>query len=104
LSDEQIVETKRTRLVIPAGTYAGVDYDVVTTSLPVVTYTTTEMDDATAYALTKTYWSEKSDLGKAAAWWNAVSADMLVNVYGKLHPGALEYYDEVGIAVPDAIR
>ena len=104
LTDEQVVETKRTRLVIPAGTYAGVDYDVVTTSLPVVTYTTTAMDDVTAYALTKTYWSEKTDLGKAAAWWNAVSTDMLVNVYGKLHPGALKYYDEAGVAVPDALR
>jgi TRAP-type uncharacterized transport system substrate-binding protein len=35
LSDEQIAETKRTKLVIPAGTYAGQDSDIVTTSLPV---------------------------------------------------------------------
>jgi TRAP transporter TAXI family solute receptor len=104
LNDAQIAETKRTRLVIPAGTYAGVNEDVVTTSLPVVAYTTTDMDDATAYALTKTYWSQKSDLGKSAAWWNAVTGDMLSNVYGKLHPGAIKYYDEVGIAVPDALR
>lgn len=104
LDDEQIKETKRTRLVIPAGTYAGVDQDVVTTSLPVVAHTTTDMDDVTAYALTKTYWEQKSDLGKSAAWWNAVSGDMLSNVYGKLHPGALKYYDEAGIAVPDALR
>ena len=104
LSDDQIKATKRTRLVIPAGTYAGVDEDVITTSLPVVAHTTTDMDDVTAYALTKTYWSQKSELGKSAAWWNAVSGDMLENVYGKLHPGALKYYDEVGIKVPDALR
>jgi TRAP transporter TAXI family solute receptor len=104
LSDDQIKKTKRTRLVIPAGTYAGVDKDVVTTSLPVVAHTTTDMDDVTAYALTMTYWSQKSELGKSAAWWNAVSGDMLANVYGKLHPGALKYYDEVGIMVPDALR
>lgn len=104
LNDDQIKKTKRTRLVIPAGTYAGVEQDVVTTSLPVVAHTTTDMDEVTAYTLTKTYWSQKSELGKSAAWWNAVSGDMLGNVYGKLHPGALEYYDEVGIAVPDALR
>jgi TRAP transporter TAXI family solute receptor len=104
LSDDQIKATKRTRLVIPAGTYAGVDEDVITTSLPVVAHTTTDMDDVTAYALTKTYWSQKSELGKSAAWWNAVSGDMLANIYGKLHPGALKYYDEVGITVPDALR
>ena len=104
LNDEQIKKTKRTRLVIPAGTYAGVKNDVVTTSLPVVAHTTTAMDNDTAYALTKTYWSQKTDLGKAAAWWNGVSGAMLANVYGKLHPGAVKYYDEAGIKFPDALR
>jgi len=104
LDDEQIKKTKRTRLVIPAGTYAGVDTDVTTTSLPVVAHTTTAMDDDTAYTLTKTYWDQKKNLGQSAAWWNAVTGDMLANVYGKLHPGAVKYYDEAGITVPDALR
>ncbi|MCP5366761.1 MAG: TAXI family TRAP transporter solute-binding subunit [Hyphomicrobiales bacterium] len=104
LTDEQVAQTKRTRLVIPAGTYAGVDTDVVTTSLPVVAHTTTAMDDDTAYTLTKTYWSQKTDLGHAAAWWKGVTPAMLSNVYGKLHPGALRYYDEAGIKVPDGLR
>ncbi|MEO0800150.1 MAG: TAXI family TRAP transporter solute-binding subunit, partial [Pseudomonadota bacterium] len=100
LSDDQIKQTKRTRLVIPAGTYAGVDGETVTTSLPVVAHTTTAMDDDTAYALTKAYWSEKAELGNTAAWWNGVTGEMLANVYGKLHPGAIKYYDEAGITVP----
>jgi len=104
LSDDQIKQTKRTRLVIPAGTYAGVDGEIVTTSLPVVAHTTTAMDDDTAYALTKAYWSEKAELGNTAAWWNGVTGEMLANVYGKLHPGAIKYYDEAGITVPDALR
>jgi TRAP transporter TAXI family solute receptor len=104
LSDDQVAETKRTRLVIPAGTYPGVDSDVVTTSLPVVAYTTSQMDDDTAYAMTKTYWEQKEALGGQAAWWNGVSPDMLSNITSKMHPGALRYYEEQGIAVPDAIR
>jgi len=104
LSDDQIKQTKRTRLVIPAGTYAGVDSDTVTTSLPVVAYTTSAMDDDTAYALVKTYWDQKAALGDAAAWWNGVSPALLENVRGKIHPGALRYYDEAGISVPDALR
>ncbi|MEM1199912.1 MAG: TAXI family TRAP transporter solute-binding subunit, partial [Pseudomonadota bacterium] len=36
LNDEQVAKTKRTKLVIPGGTYAGVDGDTVTTSLHVV--------------------------------------------------------------------
>jgi TRAP transporter TAXI family solute receptor len=104
LSDEQIQQTKRTRLVIPAGTYAGVDSDVVTTSLPVVAYSTTAMDDETAYQLTRTYWSQKSAMGSNAAWWNAVSAEMLNNIQGKIHAGALRYYDEAGIPVAASNR
>ena len=104
LSDDQVKQTRRTRLVIPAGTYAGVDSDVVTTSLPVVAHTTTAMDDETAYLLTKTYWSQKSTMGSNAAWWNAVSNDLLSNVHGKIHAGALRYYDEMGVSIPDANR
>lgn len=104
LSDEQIKKTKRTRLVIPAGTYKGVDTDIVTTSLPVVVHTTSSMDEATAYALTKTYWEQKKALGSNAAWWNGVTPKMLENVYGKIHPGAIKYYTEIGATVPDSAK
>lgn len=104
LSDDQIAKTKRTRLVIPAGTYAGVDADTATTSLPVVAHATTTMDAATAYQLTKTYWDQKQVMGSAHPWWNGVSAALLANVTGKIHAGALKYYDEAGIKVPAGAR
>ncbi|MBB4300992.1 TRAP transporter TAXI family solute receptor [Rhodobium orientis] len=104
MTDDEVGRTKRTKLVIPAGTYAGVDTDTVTTSLPVIAYTTTDMDDATAYELTKTYWEEKAKMGDANPWWNGVDGEMVANIYGKIHPGALKYYDEAGIAVPDRAR
>ncbi|QUS58573.1 TAXI family TRAP transporter solute-binding subunit [Pseudovibrio brasiliensis] len=104
LSDEQIAQTKRTKLVIPAGTYAGQDADITTTSLPVVAYTTTQMDDDTAYALTKSFWDQKAKMGKGAAWWNGVDKDLLSNISGKIHPGALKFYDEVGYTITDAQR
>lgn len=104
LSAEQVKLTKRTELQIPAGTYPGVDYPVTTTSLPVVAYATTAMDDETAYQLTKAFWEQKAKMAKNNAWWGGVSPAMLTNVYGKLHPGALRYYLESGVAIPDAIR
>ena len=104
MTDEQVAATKRTRLVIPAGTYAGVDGDVVTTSLPVGAYATTDMDEATAYALTKAFWSRKAEMGKANAWWDGVSLEMLSTLGAKLHPGALRYYQEAGAALPDALK
>jgi TRAP transporter TAXI family solute receptor len=97
LTDEQIKISKRTKLVIPAGTYAGQKEDITTTSLPVVAYSTTQMGDATAYALTKTYWDQKANMGKGAPWWNAVDKGLMANIKGKIHPGAVKYYKEAGI-------
>lgn len=102
LTDEQIAATKRTKLVIPAGTYAGQDGDVATTSLDVVAYTTTQMDDDTAYQLAKTFWEQKDKMGADAPWWNGVSTGMLASIKGKIHPGAQRYYAEKGIALTDA--
>ena len=104
LSPDQIKLTKRNTMVIPAGTYAGVSHTVTTTTLPVMAYTTTEMDDATAYTLTKTYWEAKAEMGKTAKWWNGVTPEYLSAMYGKLHPGALKYYDEKKIKLPATLR
>ncbi|MCM2563256.1 TAXI family TRAP transporter solute-binding subunit [Lutimaribacter sp. EGI FJ00015] len=101
LSDEQVAETKRTRLVIPAGTYAGQGGDIVTTSLPVVAYTTTKMDDDTAYELTKTFWESKGRMAESAAWWAGVDAALMSTITGKLHPGAIRYYQEAGMPVTE---
>ncbi|MGX1495123.1 TRAP transporter TAXI family solute receptor [Labrenzia sp. MBR-25] len=102
LSDDQIAETKRSKLVIPAGTYAGQAEDIVTTSLPVVAYTTSAMDDDTAYALTRTFWEEKAKMGEEAPWWNGVDQALMANITGKIHPGAARYYEEAGIELTDA--
>ncbi|WP_299879195.1 TAXI family TRAP transporter solute-binding subunit [uncultured Sulfitobacter sp.] len=104
LSDDQVAKTKRTPLTIPAGTYAGQDADISTTSLPVVAYTTDKMSDDTAYLLTKTYWEQKENLGSAAAWWNGVDAGMIGNISTRIHPGAIRYYEEVGAPLTDAHR
>jgi TRAP transporter TAXI family solute receptor len=102
LNEEQIAATKRSRLVIPAGTYAGQDADIVTTSLSVGAFTTTKMDEETAYQLTKTFWEGKASMGAAAPWWNGVDAGLMGAINVKFHPGAIRYYKEAGIALSDA--
>lgn len=102
LTDAQVAETKRTEMTIPAGTYAGQEADIVTTSLPVVAFTTTKMDDDTAYELTKTFWESKARLGDSSPWWKGVDPAMLGNIRGKIHPGAVRYYEEAGIELSDA--
>ena len=102
LSDEQVAKTKRTRLTIPAGTYAGQTQDIVTTSLPVVAYTTTQMDDDTAYRLTKTFWEQKAAMAESAPWWTGVDEGLMANIESEVHPGARRYYEEAGVALTPA--
>lgn len=104
MTEEQVAKTGRTRLVIPGGTYPGVEADTLTTSLPVGAYTTTKMDDETAYQLTKAYWESKASMAEVARWWAGVDPAMLETMAGPLHPGALRYYEEAGIAIPDALK
>ena len=104
LSEDQVKQTGAARVVIPANTYNGQTSEIVTTSLPVIAYTTIEMNDGTAYALTKTFWEQRDKMAGSAPWWKGVTPEMLMNIKGKIHPGALKYYQEKGIAVPDAAK
>ena len=101
LNDEQIALTNRTKITIPAGTYPGQDADIVTTSLPVAAFATTKMSDETAYLLTKTFWEQLQKMGETAPWWKGVGEGLMGSVTTKFHPGAVRYYDEVGIALTD---
>lgn len=91
-------------VVIPAGTYAGVDTDTTTLTLPVGAYTTTRMPDDVAYAVTKAYWEKKAAMGDQNPWWSGVAPAMIASLGAPLHAGALRYYEEAGIAVPDALK
>lgn len=104
LSAADLEKVKGDKLVIPAGTYPGVDTDVTTISLPVNAYTVASMDDDTAYKLTKAFWTGKDGMTKANPWWGGVTTEMLANLGAKLHPGAAKYYAEAGVAVPDALK
>lgn len=101
LSDAEIDQTGRTKLVIPAGTYAGQDGDIVTTSLPVAAFSTTKMSDDVAYALTKTFWEQRDKMGETAPWWNAVDEELMGSITSEIHPGAIRYYQEAGFDLTD---
>lgn len=102
LSDDQIAQTKRTKTVIPAGTYAGQEQDIATTSLPVVAFATTAMDDDTAYTLTKTFWEQKASMSETSPWWKGVDKGLMSTITGKIHPGAVRYYQEAGFELTDS--
>ena len=104
MSDEQIKKTKRTKLIIPAGTYAGVETDITTTTLPVGVYTTTNMSEEVAYKFTKSFWESKPNLEKQNKWWKAITPKNLAIFNTKLHKGALKYYNEIQADIPANLK
>lgn len=104
LAQVQLIDKTSIGIVIPKGTYPSQDYDVTTLSVPVAAYTTARMDDATAYAVTRAFWTQRAAMTKQNPWWAGVTPDMLGSLGGPLHPGALKYYQEAKIAVPHAPR
>lgn len=104
LTEEQIEQTGAAHQTIPGGSYPGIDEDVETTSLPVIAYTTTDMDEDTAYTMTRTFWERREAMAEDTAWWGGITHDMMANIEGSLHPGAIRYYDEAGIDIPDRLR
>jgi len=90
--------------VIPAGTYRGVDGEVMTVARPAAVYATAQLGEADAYRLTRAFWQAKPALESRDPAWAAATPETLVVLAAKLHPGALRYYDEAGITVPAGLR
>ena len=104
MAEEQVAATGAQRLVIPAGTYDGQTEDIITTSLPVIVYTTTDMDDDTAYTMTRVFWESLDDMAETASWWRGVSTDLIGAITTQIHPGAVRFYDEIGVPLADVHR
>jgi uncharacterized protein len=90
--------------IIPKGTYPGVGQEITSVALPAGAYTTTHMSNATAYAITKAFWSQRDSLARRNPSWDAITPDSLGSLGVKLHKGALRYYKEAGVTVPAALR
>ena len=90
--------------IIPKGTYPGIDEDTATIALPAGAYTTARMSDAVAYAVTKAFWTQQGALALRNPPWGAVRPAALAALGVRLHPGALRYYREIGVKIPQALR
>jgi TRAP transporter TAXI family solute receptor len=85
--------------VIPAGTYDNQKEDVHTTAVKMLLLTDASMPEELIYNLTKTFWENLDELGKAHAVMKTVTQDMAVSDLSgiPLHPGAEKYYREAGL-------
>ena len=87
-------------ITIAAGTYRGQDADVPTVGVPVGAYGTTEMSDEAAFAIVSTFWENKDALAGEQPWWAGVTEDLVQYLGAPVHPGALPFYEALGVTLP----
>jgi TRAP transporter TAXI family solute receptor len=104
LEKVRAIDPSSAPVTIARGTYSGVDEDIRTLSIPVATYATARMDETTGYTVTRAFWTQRAAMAQQNPWWAGVTPEMLSALGARLHPGALRYYAEVGITVPEALR
>jgi TRAP-type uncharacterized transport system substrate-binding protein len=57
------------------------------------------------YQITKAFWEGVQELGSTSPWLRQIQLDQaLRDLNLPLHPGALRYYEEIGMQVPDDLR
>jgi uncharacterized protein len=90
--------------IIPVGIYGkGVDNkeDVYTLGSVVGVSVNKDMDNDTAYKLTKLFWEQAKTNSETHPWLKRLSMKYAVQNGGmQLHPGAAKYYKEEGIKIP----
>ncbi|MEM6712776.1 MAG: TAXI family TRAP transporter solute-binding subunit [Pseudomonadota bacterium] len=110
-TDEQMAQANGalgnlwTRYVIEAGTYPGVDEDVNTIAQPNFLAVRNDLPEETIYEITKTIYENLGFLQGIHPATNAMSLDVAIaGLPLPLHPGAIRYYEEQGITIPDSLR
>jgi len=85
--------------VIPADTYAGQDEDVPTSAVKLTLFITADVDEETAYQMTKVFWENWDMLTDThAALRQADPKEAVNDVAGvAVHDGAARYYREIGL-------
>ena len=84
---------------IPAGTYANQDEDVPTSAVKLTLFLTPDVDEETAYQMTKVFWENWDSLTENFAALRAADpAKACEDLAGvPLHNGAARYYREIGL-------
>ena len=88
-----------TRSIIPAGTYAGQDADVVTVGVKATIIAGEDVTDEQAYTIVKTIFEGKDAITEAHAKGADLDLAYAAECGLPYHPGAAKYFEEQGITV-----
>ena len=90
---------------LPAGTYPYQEKDITTAYSPNVLVVREDVAEEIVYKLTKLLWDNLATLQEIHSATRAMELEQaLTGVVLPLHPGALRYYEEVGVEVPEELR
>ncbi|MDF1590642.1 MAG: TAXI family TRAP transporter solute-binding subunit [Desulfobacterales bacterium] len=90
------------RYVIPKGTYPGQKSDINTIAQPNVLAVIPEVPEDTIYLITKTIYENLPFLHNIHKATKAMKIEKaLSGLPAPLHPGAVKYYKEIGLKIPD---
>ncbi len=94
--------------VLPAGTYSNQsnnDEDLLVSAYVMFVSVHQDMEEQTAYDLTRAMFENIDDAHSVNAGLAPLRVDnAFVSLAAPLHPGAIRYYEEVGVPVPDHLR
>jgi len=93
-----------TKFTVPAGTYEGIDYDVVTPKARIIMLTTKDaFTEEQIYEMVKAIWENREEWAGCA---KSVSEQVILETALQeidipLHKGAIRYFEEIGLTVPE---
>ncbi|CAN5617358.1 TAXI family TRAP transporter solute-binding subunit [soil metagenome] len=90
---------------IPTGTYPGHDYDQPTVALWNFAIAHEDMPDSLAYEITKLVLENNERMTQIHATAEETLPEYWeTNTFMPFHPGAVQYYEEIGIEIPEELR
>jgi len=90
--------------VVPAGTYAAVTEDQETLTIWNFLITSAEMSDDAVYNIVKAVYADMPGMLAGHPASSYMGFENLPEIVIPLHPGALRFFEEQGVAIPDRLR
>lgn len=108
LSDEELAKLQEkypyyTTAVVPKGVYDFVKEDIKVPGVMATFYFHKTFDEELAYEMTKAVWENLDLVKEAHAFGEGLVMEDITEVPIPLHPGALKYYLEQGIDIPEEL-
>ncbi len=109
LSDEEVAAIRAADVtMVPytfaAGSYRGLDSAVSSIGTPNLIIVAAEMDEELAYNFTKALFENIEVVRAIHPSANETVAELATDSPLPLHPGAIRYFEEIGISIPDHLK